>query len=504
MNVKSQAADIPPELVARFRTVALERTQRIEDAWLNLTQQPDDAKLVARLKHELHTLKGDSQIVGFLDVNLLCHKLEDLIAVAELERFAVRDDLDLVVTMAVRFINVLLRKRAGQACSGIDLAGFVHQVDEVLREAQAVAPAPPGAGATDTSVDEAVDRLSPKTEAAIAAAATRVYLEQLGTDGLRRARLYKVWRELAEIPSGLGSEPLKSRLARHIHGAKQLAHDLGKLVQVTLRADYCLIRDELAGALDTALLHALRNAVDHGIEPSEERTARGKPPIASIHIEARTSGQVLTISVEDDGRGVDQEAVVRRAVELGHLAAGETRTEAQILELLFEPGFSTRETVGSVSGRGVGLDAARAALHVQHGSMRLTSRAGQGTLAVLRVPHISRFTEVVHFPSTRDGLILAVPASFRVSRVESTEGSLEWLDPLAALHIAPGDPAPERTTLRVERGGSVIHIIAGGSPRAAKATRLCVTADDFPVEVVAVGGQEALLLHRPLVARGEG
>src|SRR6185503_1419027 len=139
------------ELVARFRRIALERIERAEQEWNRLVQRGASPDLSQELRRALHTLKGEAQVVGFDDVSLVCLKLEELIATAERLSYRVPRELDLLVMMAIRFVVLLARKQDDRPLAGIDLDGFVRQVDEMLAARKAGTPsggaAPGGAQA---------------------------------------------------------------------------------------------------------------------------------------------------------------------------------------------------------------------------------------------------------------------------------------------------------------------------------------------------------------------
>ena len=116
---------LPPEIIQQFREVALERIARIEEAWSQVLVKLDD-ELSKVIHREVHTLKGESRVVGFTDVNLITHKLEDLLDVARNRGYAVGDDFDLAVTVVFGFLAMLVRKKAGTH-NRIDLPGFIRQ-----------------------------------------------------------------------------------------------------------------------------------------------------------------------------------------------------------------------------------------------------------------------------------------------------------------------------------------------------------------------------------------
>ncbi|SPB12705.1 two-component system sensor histidine kinase/response regulator [Caballeronia novacaledonica] len=169
---------------------------------------------------------------------------------------------------------------------------------------------------------------------------------------------------------------------------RDVARGLGKDVRLVIAGENTQVDRDILDLLDAPLGHLLRNAVDHGIEESSLRRALGKPETGTITLEARHSAGSLFISVSDDGAGVDLDAL-RRAVVRKQLANEDTAerlTEAELLEFLFLPGFSMRDAVTDVSGRGVGLDAVQDVVRQVRGSVRVTQEAHAGTRFTLQLP----------------------------------------------------------------------------------------------------------------------
>jgi two-component system, chemotaxis family, sensor histidine kinase and response regulator WspE len=169
---------------------------------------------------------------------------------------------------------------------------------------------------------------------------------------------------------------------------RDLARQLGKQAQIDIVGRHTEVDREILERLEAPLNHAIRNSVDHGIEPPDERVAAGKPPIGTIRLEARHRAGLFVLTVSDDGCGVDieglREKIVSRGLATAEMAA--TFSEAELLEFLFLPGFSTAKTVTAVSGRGVGLDVVREMAKSVGGVARLSSRAGQGLSIQLELP----------------------------------------------------------------------------------------------------------------------
>lgn len=176
---------------------------------------------------------------------------------------------------------------------------------------------------------------------------------------------------------------LFQRMSRVVRSAR---NDADKRVRLVMRGNEVPLDRGVLEALQEPLLHLVRNAVDHGIEPMEERIACGKPAEGTIVLEARLRGGQITLEVRDDGRGIDPERVRNRALALGMLDADEACSEHRLYDLLFQPGFSTREAVSEVSGRGIGMDVVRCRLDSLCGQVKIDSRHGRGTGITMILP----------------------------------------------------------------------------------------------------------------------
>ena len=174
---------------------------------------------------------------------------------------------------------------------------------------------------------------------------------------------------------------LESRLQRNVRTTCQAT---GKMAVLTLKGAGTLIDSDVLSKLAEPLLHMLRNAVDHGLEAPRERVQAGKSEVGSIVLDFSRQGQQVVLRCQDDGRGLDLAAIQRRAKEQGLIKANQAMSEEDTARLITLPGFSTRDTVSEVSGRGVGMDVVRAWAESMNGSIRISTQAGQGTTIELR------------------------------------------------------------------------------------------------------------------------
>jgi two-component system chemotaxis sensor kinase CheA len=191
---------------------------------------------------------------------------------------------------------------------------------------------------------------------------------------------------LRENSMNIRMTPIRGTFEKFRRLVHDLARDLGKDVELTIEGAETELDKTVIDRLGDPLMHLIRNSMDHGIEPRELRSTRGKPATATIHLSARHAGASVLIGVSDDGGGIDAEAVRKRAVEKGLVATDAALTEAETFALIFQPGFSTARQVTDVSGRGVGMDVVRQSVESLRGSIDVASKPGSGTSVTLRLP----------------------------------------------------------------------------------------------------------------------
>src|SRR5262249_54502132 len=201
---------------------------------------------------------------------------------------------------------------------------------------------------------------------------------------------------------------LFGRFGRQVREAARVA---GKAVGLQVSGETVEMDSGIIEAIADPLLHLVQNAITHGIEPEDERQARGKPPQGTVHLRAAHRGGFVYIEVEDDGRGIDAERVKAAAVRLGYLA-GEAAAELkphEALNLIFLPGFSTAPVVTTASGRGVGMDVVRTNVSRLGGEIDVATQPGSGTCFTLRLPLTVVISDALLVRS--GGETLAIPVS---------------------------------------------------------------------------------------------
>jgi two-component system chemotaxis sensor kinase CheA len=169
---------------------------------------------------------------------------------------------------------------------------------------------------------------------------------------------------------------------------RDLSRKSGKLVELTLDGEETELDKSVVEVIGDPMVHLIRNSVDHGLEPEEERLAAGKTAVGNVWLRAYHKGNSVAIEVEDDGRGIDPEKMRQSAVRKGLISADEARTmdDRAALELIFAPGFSTAEQITDISGRGVGMDVVRSNIKELKGTVAVVSEVGKGSKFILSLP----------------------------------------------------------------------------------------------------------------------
>jgi two-component system chemotaxis sensor kinase CheA len=225
----------------------------------------------------------------------------------------------------------------------------------------------------------------------------------------QHALLDRLVGELQRAVLGIRMLPMRHVFQNFPRLVREMALELGKTVRLDIEGETTEADKATVEALFEPLLHVLRNALDHGIETADERRAAGKPAHASVRLRAARNGDRVIVEVADDGRGIDP-AMVRLAAARRGVAsetALEEMSDQAVVELIFSPGFSTSAAVTSLSGRGVGMDAVRAAVTRLGGSVAVTSQPGLGTSVVFTLPFTILMLRVMTVEA--GGQLFAVP-----------------------------------------------------------------------------------------------
>jgi two-component system sensor histidine kinase and response regulator WspE len=201
-------------------------------------------------------------------------------------------------------------------------------------------------------------------------------------------RLLSVSKNLVDDVLALRMRPFRDGVQAFPRMVRDLARSLGKQAQLTINGEETLVDRDILASIESALNHMLRNSVDHGLESPAERSAAGKPPAGAITLSARHRAGMLSIEIVDDGRGVDLERIRRNVVarKMASATMAAALSAPELMEFLFLPAFSLKESASQISGRGVGLDIVLQSIREQNGTVRMESEPGQGCRTAITLP----------------------------------------------------------------------------------------------------------------------
>jgi two-component system chemotaxis sensor kinase CheA len=200
------------------------------------------------------------------------------------------------------------------------------------------------------------------------------------------AQLAKVTRDLQDVGMRMRMVPVAGVFQKMARLVRDLSRKSGKQVRLVTSGEGTEMDRSMVEHIADPLVHMIRNAVDHGLESADGRAAVGKPAVGQIQLSAYHEGGSVIIEIADDGRGLDRERIVKKAIEKGLIESADGMTEAEVNGLIFAPGFSTAAQVTEISGRGVGMDVVKRNIEALRGRVVIDSRKGEGTSFKLVLP----------------------------------------------------------------------------------------------------------------------
>jgi len=413
------------DLTKEFIAESQEGLDRMERCLTELESRPQDSsRLVGEIFRAVHTIKGTTGFLGFSRLEKLAHAGEHLLGSLREGRLAVTEELIsglLRLMDGLRGIIQLIEETGGEGTrAGDDDSTLITELGELndedapvldraaspvvamkstLDNSREVEGMPPQAAKTaagmsnnDKTLRIDVDVLNRMMNLVGELVLTRNQMLQSGVEATNfpelARRLDSVTADLRETVMQARMQPVGNLFGKFPRMVRDLARTCGREVRIEFFGQETGLDKSLLEAIKDPLTHAVRNSVDHGIEPAADRVLAGKSAEGCVTLKAFHQGGSVVIEVSDDGGGIAMERVLAKAVERGLITADQAAdmSEREALQLIFLPGFSTAASVTTVSGRGVGMDVVRANVEKVGGSVELESKVGVGTTLRLRVP----------------------------------------------------------------------------------------------------------------------
>lgn len=450
-----------------FIDEALQLIEEFETLLLELEQEPEKQQTIDGIFRLVHNIKGSSKAVGFESLGIFCHELETyMLDIKNGVKKVTKNVIDKLLFSKDVMTSTLYNHKS-DLNKPVDLTEEVKMlkledgssaitssssetttVSENTDEAQIVNDGPVQFNAKKkvqitSNGDESVRVNLKRVDNIINAVGELVVLqsvlrEQVGQTGVgtKASRvtddLGKIIKEVQDLSMSLRMVPAKTLVQKLQRICRDTSAGLDKDVRFVIQGEETEIDKTILDMISDPLVHLVRNAVDHGFETKDERSQTDKVQQCELILSISYEGGKLLIRVKDDGKGLDRERIQNKAVEKGIIKAGVTLSDQQIHELIFAPGFSTKQAVTEVSGRGVGMDVVKTSVEALGGQIEIKSQFKKGTEFIIQLPLTLAIIDgmVVRIGTSQYVMPLAqVSETFKVdaSYVEKASGDLYCL-----------------------------------------------------------------------------
>ncbi len=405
--------DFLKELQETFLLESQDLLANVESLFLQLEKNSTDLEVYNQLSRLAHNFKGSGKAVGFDHISHFSHQLENLLLACKSQAVV---PTPAVINLLFRSVDALKLDLENLRAGG-PIADYAHLLGEIeLALKNEHAPAAPliaenlnfepphaavanaGAHPKKTVVAEYLRIPAARIEALIDAFGEQVILQssldqskndlQKNEDLVMKtiSQLSKLTYDLQQTAMSLRMVGLNLLFSKLERAARDAAQSLEKPISFVTKGNEQELDKTIVDSLSDALTHMVRNAVDHGIETREERLAAGKDPEGQITLEAYRAGGSFVIEVRDDGRGMDPEKILAKAIRSGIVKENAKLSKKDIFDLIFENGFSIKETATDISGRGVGMNVVKEKIIELKGSYEIDSKLGAGSIFRIHLP----------------------------------------------------------------------------------------------------------------------
>ncbi len=414
-NANSINLEMPPELIDEFTTEAGELLETLSNDLLSLEIESTNENLINTLFRAFHTLKGNSGLIGLQQMFEIAHRAEDVLSLIRDKKLEPETQVIDTLLATVDLFRIIVDEVKEHKLNSHDTVEIETSLDNILgrqpakkteKDTHIAAKITPKSAASTKQLEQTirvdVDRLNNLMNLAGELILEKNRLQQLnqilnarfsGTkevgdlDSLNNS-LGRITTEIQESVMRMRMLPISNVFRKFPRMVRDLAKEKNKDIDLVITGETTELDRSLIEAIGDPLVHLLRNSIDHGIEEPAVRVSAGKPAKGTINMSAYQAGNDIIIEVADDGAGIDPEKIARKAVEKGMISEDQARSlpKREIINLIFEAGFSTAKVVSDVSGRGVGMDVVRSNVAKLNGSVDVKTEVGQGTTFIIKLP----------------------------------------------------------------------------------------------------------------------
>ncbi len=425
-----------PDYKKIFVEEVRDRLARIEKELVNLEKTPFDGKVQESLFRHYHSIKGMCASMGYKKMMRFAHAQEGLLTAIREKRLRPSEEIITILFSAMDVLKEMTdRIEQGLSTDDIDTTPIVTTLENALKGTISEPPATSTAPSTQHLKPHSTikvegwvfDELLRLTAGLITVFSELKDLSATPDPFRFRNTLYRFEKNLKELNSHILSARLVP-LSLITDGLPRVVRDLSrqmkKKAEIIVEGAEIRLDKSILEALSDTLVHIIRNALDHGIEPPQERVNTGKPETGRITVRAMDRKDTVLIEVIDDGRGIDRERLINKAIESGVKRERIDRmSDEEILLLVCTSGLSLKEEATEVSGRGVGMDAVRDRILSIGGRLSISSSVGRGTSIIMELPRMASIMRVLFVGVGTEEF--AIP----VKDVEGViEAPVEWVD----------------------------------------------------------------------------
>ena len=419
----TEMIELDDEILQDFLVESKENIEQLDEKFVELEENPSDKELLSSIFRIMHTLKGTSGFFGFTTLQAISHAAEDILAklrdgivsadqqiidmllkatdyikaiVAHIEKEKKEPDDEVYK----EFINKIrefadsLGKESSEEKTQKDTSKESESKVSLDESEQQKDTKTPIVHLTETHIKVDIGLLDKLMNLAGELVLSRNRLVQIA-NSINNPEIISATQNLSIVTTELQEEIMKTRMQpigtvfnKFPRIVRDLSRAANKKVRLSIEGADTELDRSIIEAIKDPLTHIIRNSIDHGIEPPEERVKMGKSAIGHLLMKAYHEGGQVIIEIRDDGRGIDIEKVKKKAVERGIISEfeAESLSEREAIELIFKPGFSTAEKVTNISGRGVGMDVVKNNIEKLGGSIDIQTEKGKGTAVIMKIP----------------------------------------------------------------------------------------------------------------------
>jgi len=458
------------DIINDFLAEASESLEQLDQKFMDLEKQPNDPALLNDIFRSIHTIKGAAGFLGFQQMVDVTHCTEDVLnKLRKAEMFVTPGIMDAIL-QSVDLIKLLLNNIKEKNGREEDLKPTVALLHDILegrfKDEPTAAPAVPkgaeaeeehkqarpdeaAAATKEQSIRVDLDRLDSVLNLAGELVLSRNRLMRLGgklSDSSAESDLHShvneaiaqldlVTTDLQLAVMKMRMQPIAKVFNKFPRMVRDLARQMEKEVELHISGEETELDKTVIEEIGDPLVHIVRNSIDHAVESPAEREAKGKPRCGRVELAAYQEGRNIVVSIMDDGKGMDPEALKRSAVEKGLIPAEEAErlTKSDALNIIFIPGFSTAKAVSNISVRGVGMDVVKTNVSRINGTITIDSEVGKGTRITFRLPLTLAIIQALTVEA--GGEVYGIPLSNVIENIRVTANEIKSVEGREVINI---------------------------------------------------------------------